>query len=393
MKKSLIALAALAAIAGSAQAQSTVTLYGLLDAGIGRFTTNAAVGAVAATSTVPASATSINSQSQTKLDSAALNGNRWGLKGSEDLGGGLSAIFNLESGFSIDSGASGQGGLLFGRRANVGFVGGFGKVELGRNSSSYDDVSADHAMMGQSWFDPSNTNNGNAPAAVTSLITAFSTGTAQQQVGNAAPFLNRTTTWVGFNTRFNNSVKYTSPNISGFTGSVMYALGEDATNSVGSSKTLSANAKYVQGPLLVSLGYQSEAGARTATTEPVLVNTLLNVAYDLGAAKVGFGANRARYAGMISEVAGQNEYNLSVAVPMGATTLSAGYAVSNGDDLGKSSGFGVQALYALSKRTTLYVGGVSTSTYDKLAADVKLAAPTSDIQRNTTYAAGVRHTF
>lgn len=380
MKKSLIALAALAAIAGSAQAQSTVTLYGMLDVGLGNFTTNGTADATGA----------LKSLSQVKLDSAALNGNRWGLRGSEDLGGGLSAIFNLESGFSIDSGASGQGGLLFGRRANVGFASGFGKVELGRNSSSYDDVSADHAMMGQSWFDPSNVNNGNAPSTVTTLAAA---ATPAAFGAAAAPFLNRTTTWVGYNTRFNNSIKYTSANFSGFTGSVMYAFGEDKTAAVGASKTISANAKYANGPLLVSLGYQSEAGARTATTEPALVNKLLSVSYDLGAAKIGFGANRAKYAGMGFDVAGQNEYNLSVAVPMGATTLSAGYAVSNGDDLGKSTGFGVQALYALSKRTTLYVGAVSTSTYDNLADEVRAVAPTSDIQRNTTYAAGVRHSF
>jgi predicted porin len=95
--------------------------------------------------------------------------------------------------------------------------------------------------------------------------------------------------------------------------------------------------------------------------------------------------------------AAQKEWSLSVAVPLGATTLSAGYAQSKGDDLGKSTGYGVQALYSLSKRTTLYAGALSTKAYDKLLLQCNLynslAPPASSIGRTTTYAAGIRHTF
>ncbi|WP_394788945.1 porin [Rhodoferax sp.] len=395
MKKSLIALAVLAA-SGAAMAQSTVTLYGLVDANVGAFKTNAVAG------------TAVTSLSQTKQDSGGLNGSRWGLKGSEDLGGGLAAIFNVESGFNIDTGASAQGGLLFGRRANVGLAGGFGKLEVGRNSSSYDDISADHAQMAQYLFDPSNTNNGNSaatakgmtPGPVSATVTA-----AQAQataLGNQQKFLNRTFSWIGYNTRFDNSFKYTSPNLAGFTTSVMYSLGEDKTTALSASKTVSANVKYANGPLLVSAGYQSEttASSVTATTKPALENAILNVAYNFGVAKVGLGLNRAKYKDVAApailgggEFAAQNEYSLSVAVPIGAATISAGYAQSKGDTLGKSSGFGIQALYALSKRTTLYGGGVSTSAYDKLADAVAASAPGTAIARNTTYAVGIRHTF
>jgi predicted porin len=386
MKKTLIALAALGAMAGAAQAQSTVTLYGLLDANFGSFKTNVAQGGT------------VQSLTQTKIDSGGLNGSRWGMRFSEDIGGGMAVIGNLESGINLDAGSSAQGGLLFGRRANVGISSGFGTVVIGRNSSSYDDVSADHAMMGATIFDPSNTNNGN------SVATANTLGTA---AGNAA-FLGRNTTWIGFNTRFNNSVKYTSPNFAGFSGSFMYALGEDKTATVGAvagvgaSSTTSANLKYANGPLLISGGYQSEGGTRTATTKPALENTLLNVAYDFGVAKVGFGANRAKYKDVFvvttanpvaHQLASQTEYSLSVAVPLGATTLSAGYARSKGDDLGSSTGWGVQALYSLSKRTTLYVGALSTKAYDSLAAAEVAARPTSSVGRTTSYAAGIRHTF
>src|SRR5450830_1131188 len=287
MKKSLIALAVLAA-SGAAMAQSTVTLYGLIDANFGSFKTNTAVGAT------------VQNLTQTKIDSGGLNGSRWGLRMSEDVGGGMSVIANLESGINVDTGSSAQGGLLFGRRANVGVAAGFGTLVIGRNSSSYDDVSADNAMMGQTIFDPSQTNNGPSTA---NAIAPFTVTTAAV---NAANLLGRNTTWIGYNTRFNNSVKYTSPNFSGFSGSAMYAFGEDKTTTPANdaSKTVSANLKYANGPLLVSGGYQSEAagGTLTGTTnsvgspagaKPALENALLSVAYDFGMAKVGAGFNRA----------------------------------------------------------------------------------------------------
>jgi predicted porin len=390
MKKTLIALAALGAMAGAAQAQSTVTIYGLLDANIGSYKTNQVSGAA------------ITGISQAKIDSGGLNGSRWGIRFSEDIGGGMAVIGNLESGINLDAGSSAQGGLLFGRRANVGISSGFGTVTIGRNSSSYDDVSADHAMMGATLFDPSNTNNGFSTAQAAAIGTLAGNAVLLNHNGTGS---GAHVTWVGFNTRFNNSVKYVSPNFGGFTGSFMYAFGEDKTTAVSASNTVSANLKYANGPLVVSGGYQSEGAARTATTKPALTNTLLNVSYDFGVAKVGFGANRAKFKDVITtfsptgaavaahELAAQKEYSLSVAVPLGATTLSAGYARSKGDDLGSSTGWGVQALYSLSKRTTLYTGAVSTKNYSGVAANTMVIAPTSSITRTTTVAAGIRHTF
>ena len=367
MKKTLIALAALGAMASVAHAQSTVTLYGLLDANIQSYKTNVIVGNQ-----------SIQSLTQTKISDGGFNGSRWGMRIKEDLGGGLFAVGNLESGVNLDTGASGQGGVLFGRRANVGVSSGFGTLVIGRNSSSYDDVSGDHAMMVQSIFDPSNTNNGPSVNAA-----------------GVASLIGRNTTWVGYNTRFNNSVKYDTPNFSGFSGSVMYAFGEDKTTTNSASKTVSGNLKYANGPLLVSGGYQSEAAQNSVGTlggKPALENTLVSVAYDFGVAKVGAGFNRAKFKDIVvgSSFDAQKEVNVSVAVPLGATTLSAGYAQSKGDTLGKSTGFGVQALYSLSKRTTLYAGAQSTKNYDKLLASLPVGSNTG---RTETYALGLRHTF
>ena len=404
MKKTLIAFAALSAIAGMAQAQSTVTLYGLLDANIGSFKTNVSNSVVGPSSvgTTFATGASVQSFRQNKVDAAGLNGSRWGMRVREDLGNGMAAIGNLESGINLDTGSSAQGGVLFGRRANVGLTSGFGTLTIGRNSSSYDDVSIDNAMMAQTIFDPSQTNNAPSASAAANLLTP----------ANAATFLGRNTTWVGFNTRFNNSVKYISPNFGGFSGSVMYAFGEDKQLSRSASRSTSANLKFANGPLVVSGGYQSEAAGGTLTgsgdstvnvpagARPALENALLSAAYDFGVAKIGAGFNRAKFKDVAApailgggNIAAQKEVNLSVAVPFGATTISAGVARSKGDTLGKSTGVGVQALYALSKRTTLYTGVLSTKPYDRLASAVKAVSPSSNIGRTETFAVGVRHTF
>ncbi|WP_194722578.1 porin, partial [Noviherbaspirillum malthae] len=112
MKKSLIALAVLGTVAGASFAQTNVTVYGVADAGLARIDNGR-----------------VNT---TALQSGQQSGSRIGFRGTEDLGGGLSAIFTLENGFNIDDGTLGQGGRLFGRQAFVGLQGGFGAVKLGR---------------------------------------------------------------------------------------------------------------------------------------------------------------------------------------------------------------------------------------------------------------------
>jgi predicted porin len=387
MKKTLIALAALGAMAGAAQAQSTVTIYGLLDANFGSFKTNAVSGAT------------IQNITQTKIDSGGLNGSRWGIRFSEDLGGGTAVIGNLESGINLDQGSSAQGGLLFGRRANVGFSSGWGTLVIGRNSSPYDDVANSHSTMAGTIFDPSNVNNGMAAAGgqFTQAAGGAINPTALATTGTLLAREGRS--WVGYNTRFNNSVKYNTPNFGGFTGAFMYSFGEDKTLATNASKTISANLQYANGPLVVLGGYQSEAtvASVTAAGKPALENSLIGATYDFGVVKIGAGFNRAKYkdavtliGGGVGSLAAQKEWSLTAAIPLGATTLSAGFAQSKGDDLGKASGYGIQALYSLSKRSTLYTGVLSTKGFDKVVA----AAPAgSNIGRTTTFAVGLRHTF
>jgi predicted porin len=124
MKKSVLSLAVAAALAvgGAAHAQSNVQVYGLIDAGV-EYLNHA----------------NANQDSVTKVISGGKNTSRWGLRGTEDLGGGLKAVFNLEGGILMDTGAS--DGALFKRQAYVGLDGSFGRVVLGRSfTTTYDFV-------------------------------------------------------------------------------------------------------------------------------------------------------------------------------------------------------------------------------------------------------------
>lgn len=113
MRKQSLALAALGMFSLSAYAQNSVTLYGVIDEGI-NYNSNA------------------SGKRLYNLSSGVMQGSRWGLKGREDLGGGLSALFVLESGFDVNNGKMGQGGLLFGRQAYIGVGSRYGTVTLGR---------------------------------------------------------------------------------------------------------------------------------------------------------------------------------------------------------------------------------------------------------------------
>ena len=122
MKKTLLAAALLAGFAGVAQAETSVTLYGIIDTGLGY---NKISGAGDA-----------RNGSKFGMINGVQNGSRWGLRGSEDLGDGLRAVFQLESGFDSGNGTSAQGGRLFGRQATVGLASdAWGQLDFGRQTN------------------------------------------------------------------------------------------------------------------------------------------------------------------------------------------------------------------------------------------------------------------
>jgi predicted porin len=174
---------ALAALVSSVQAQNAnVTLYGVADAYLS-FAKQGAGASNGATASL------------TRIESGGIMGSRWGIRGSEQIGG-LNANFTLENGFNQDTGVM-AGGLMFGRKAVVGLSGGFGAIDLGRNySPAFYNVMAKDLLGLGNW----------------SVVSNIALG----------PFVNDLL-------RINNSITYTSPAFAGMTASAMYGLGEAAT--------------------------------------------------------------------------------------------------------------------------------------------------------------------
>ncbi|MEM5371478.1 porin [Paraburkholderia azotifigens] len=238
------ALLASAAAAGTAHAQSSVTLYGIIDAGISyaNHSKNTAGG----------------SSKLFKYDDGVAQGSRWGMRGTEDLGGGLKALFVLESGFNSGTGASGQGGALFGRQAYVGVAkDGIGSVTFGRQYS----FSTDYL-------------GGN-----------YSTG-GLTVAGNYAYHINDVDQLTS--SRINNSVKFTSANFAGLTFGAMYgfsnqagafggapATGTAANPVAGSSRAYSFGVNYANGPIGVGAAYTDIRFPSQAT--PAFSTTIANV--------------------------------------------------------------------------------------------------------------------
>lgn len=340
MKKSLIALAVLAAT-GAASAQSSVTLYGIVDTFV-------------ASTNVNPSAAGVGSTSQTVINSGGINGNRWGMKGSEDLGGGLKANFDLESGFSSDTGTQGQG-RLFGRQAYVGVSGGFGAVQLGRMST----VMHLYTGAAQGMLDG---------AAIAPLTQIGRVNDNNQKIGGGAN--------TGATLRFNNALRYTTPSFSGLQATAQYALGENNTAGGDADKGYALAATYKGGPIGVQTAYQVETcNANTANfgagAGACAVNgTYRRFAYVGAEYNLGMAVLKASY-GRAENIAGRNnanstEYQVGVDVPVSsALLLTASYASADDNRTqsnvinplaGKASreAYGVGAKYALSKRTYVY---------------------------------------
>lgn len=360
MKKSLIALAVLAA-SGAAMAQSSVTLYGVADVWVGQVKTEINTGA-----TATAAATS-TSDKQTKIDSSGVNSSRWGLKGTEDLGGGLKANFVVESGFNIDTGAQADATRLFNRQATVGLSGAFGAVNLGRQTTAYD------TLRGA-------TNNTLDAAIFATTASVWGNGIAD------------------YSSRADNSIAYSTPDFGGISGAVVLGLGENKTDGLKATKNYSAHIKYANGPVLVGYAHQVENSRNAAVAAVVAPFTpalaipasnnadikynLLAGSYDFGVAKLTGGYNEAKQGNVKDK-----EYQVGVAVPFGAATVAAGYTHSKSESAaGTNNGRGYSLLgtYDLSKRTRLYAGAFNTETETSNG---------NNSVKKTVAAAGVRHSF
>ncbi|MFM0238802.1 porin [Paraburkholderia phytofirmans] len=219
MNNKVFAAATLAVFATAAHAQSSVTLYGVIDAGI---------------SYVNNSKTATGHDNLFKYDDGVAQGSRWGLRGTEDLGGGLKALFVLENGFNSGNGTLGQGGALFGRQAYVGLSkNNIGSLTFGRQYS----FSTDYL-------------GGN-----------YSTG-GQTVAGNYAYHINDVDQLTS--SRINNAVKFSSANFAGLTFGAMYGFSNQAGafagsptvgTTAGSSRAYSFGVNYANGPFGVGAAY------------------------------------------------------------------------------------------------------------------------------------------
>jgi predicted porin len=336
MKKSLLALAVLGAFAGAASAQTNVTIYGVADAGISRFDNG--------------------STTTTRLDSGIQSGSRIGFKGTEDLGGGLSAIFTLENGFNIDDGTLGQGSRLFGRQAFVGLSSAsVGALKFGRQ---YNPIRA--AVEG---VDP------------------FGLGLA----GNASNVFNV------YGDRADNTINFTTANLSGFTGQLAYSLGEVAgSNSIGRHVGLSLG--YAAGPLSVILAHHDQNLATAGVATGDSKTTLLAGTYDFGVAKLhaAYARNKGDTAAGVTSI-DRDDAMLGVSAPIGAGRILASW-IRRSDDISANRDADQIALgytYDLSKRTNLYTSYART----KNESAASLGGASAAGRDPSIFNVGVRHRF
>jgi predicted porin len=401
MKKSLLALAVLGSFAAAAQAQTSVTIYGVVDAGV--FYQNHA-----------APAGSSTNNSLFTVGSGGLSGSRLGFKGSEDLGGGLKANFQLEMGFNTDAGTVGQsdaGSMLFGRTSTVGLSGNFGSVNVGRQTD----------------FAYSGTAGGMATFSHAGYVTSFS-----KVDGNTQARLQ--------GDRTNNSIRYDMPQMGGLNGGVMLGLGEQAGG--GSAGTVyAAGLKYDNGPLAFGGSYyQSKAGSTPADRNLINAGAAPSVPSSVadggqfaaatatrtftlgGSYNFGFGklyGNWSRVnmltgtstnpstqtfnSGSYGSASANNKldlfelgynHNLTASLQLLTGLSHTNVSFINGTPQGKLNQGFIGTDYFLSKRTDLYAVATYVRTSD-VANPLNLSGTASTSQAGSAWGAGVgiRHTF
>ena len=342
MKKSLIALAVLAA-SGAAMAQSSVTLYGVVDTGL-----------------------TYSKGEESVYGMTHVGGNvnsRLGFRGVEDLGNGLKATFNLESGFSADDGTNymGQDGLAFTRTSTVGLAGNFGEVRLGR-------------MLTSSYL------------AVSRYDAFGDTGIGASLAWNIPQ--------TGYAPRTENAISYTSPNFSGFKIGAEYGFGEK--QKARDSRYFGMGATYDNGPLSLGLGYDR---LNSNTMDGLLAASDLKTVHLGGAYNFGVAKLLAFYKqSKVSNAPKFKTFGLGVSAPVGAAgevrASYNNYKIS--DDNGKANQLSLGYVHNLSKRTALYGTYAYIKNKDGLAFQLNGAmagAGLKDGEKQHGLQLGVRHAF
>ncbi|HJV84083.1 MAG TPA: porin [Noviherbaspirillum sp.] len=343
MKKTLLALAVMGALAGTASAQSNVTVYGVLDIALN----------------VADNGASANSRT-ISLDNGTQLPSRIGFKGVEDLGGGLSASFQLENGFNSDSGAITQTGRLFGRQAWVGLNGAFGSVKFGRQWAPL--------FLALAEIDP------------------FEVGLA----GDASLMFGSGT----YPLRTDNTVNYSLPAMNGLTGQVSYILGE-TPGSTSANRQYGVGLGYANGPINVQFGYHN-ANSTNTTVAPATVadakHLLLGGVYDFGVVKAHLGyGDSTRDSTVAGSAVKDRNWMAGLSAPIGVGTLMFSYIrnnvrnVANADSTMLALGYS----HALSKRTSVYTSYSHTSN----EANAAMGGAAANGNDTSLFNVGIRHKF
>ena len=420
MKKSLVALAALA-VAGVASAQSSVTLFGVVDASVSGYSNTARDERATVFPNAFGIPVYLNQgsvkTSRRVLANSAYNSSRIGFRGTEDLGGGLAASFWLEAPISNDDGQ--QGIATFARRSTVSLSGGFGEIRLGRDYTP--------TFWNDTVFDPFGTNGvgTNLISTANDAFNGFGTPAA-----STAPFTN-----VGSSNyvRASNTIGYfLPPNLGGFYGQFQYGFSEktkyssgiytpDVANSQRQGRYIGGRFGYANGPLDVALAYgSSTVGDNYYAGTTTKVNTLNpGASYDFGPVKL-FGElskakNKIDYE-VTPLLGGRPDidltgYLLGVTVPVGAGLIRASwshvkydtnqpfnpFAVNNSDP--KANKIALGYVHNLSKRTALYATIARVSNKNGAGLTVggpafyNNAAGAFTPKSSTGYDFGIRHAF
>jgi predicted porin len=333
MKKSLVAMAVLGTLAGTAAAQSSVTLFGVVDAA--------------------ARYTEANGQSISSLASGGISTSRFGIRGEEDLGGGLKAGFWLESTVGTDAGSAGDGTRFWDRRASVSLISQqWGEARLGRGKTAERLVIDD--------FDPHSTTG---LGAITNVYS---------NLGSNVQNMNRA----------DNQVAYHLPgNLGGFYGTLDVGAGEGTDG----KKYYGGRLGYKSGPWHVAGGYQ--------TTESQGSD------YEMGSigGSWDFGFIRASllYSNTSWRSSDQDIYTLGAIMPLGSGELKASWteASGNGPGVGDASMYAISYTYNLSKRTALYTAAALINN-DSPARFAVPGSPTVALGgRSGGFDVGIRHSF
>lgn len=352
MKKTYLALAALAAT-GAASAQSSLTLFGVVDAGLSYYSTKSSF------FNLPTSASGSTSarQSQWVVSSSGFNTSRLGLRGTEDLGGGLAAGFWLESPLANDSGV---GNLSFTRRSTLSLTGSLGELRLGRDYTA--------TFYADGVFDPLGVSGvGTNVIAVVNSNLAIARGLATGGLLGGGASLG-TDNYL----RTSNAISYfLPPNLGGFYGQLQYAFHEnvDTGNVAGSPSQRGRYAGgrfgWTQGALDMALAYGESTVASTATSREDIKTLNLGASYDFGPAKAYGELSQVRdqSKGVVAQRM-DDRYDgavVGVTVPIGPSLIRASYGrvnfkngtnPINGDASVNKLALGY--VYNLSKRTALY---------------------------------------